>query len=387
MRESTAVFGGSFDPLHNGHLAIAREAVSRGYCRRVIWIPAARNPHKHSGPQAADELRLQMLRRAVEDLPWSSVSDIEIRRGGRSYTLETIKQLVSEHDLAEPWFLLGEDAMAGLPDWHGYSELVKRCSFLVCTRSGDSDAESERLLLEQRLQADGVRLRRIEIDPIDVSSTEIRMRARRGQDIYQLVPAVVADCIVHEALYTGIPEVYPDICARAEQEMSQQRFAHSLRVETTAMHLAERHRVPIWPVRLAAIAHDLVREWSPQRLLSYARQFGLAVSDQQLATPVLLHGLCAADLLHREYGILHESVLRAVAHHTLGQRGMDDIGKVLFVADYAEPGRRLPDPRLRQALQNADLSESCAMVLEDQRSRFGELSPDTRLFYEWLKGR
>lgn len=159
------IFGGSFDPVHNGHVGIARKAIASFGLDRLIVIPAAVSPFKTETPPALSYDRLALVKAAFSDVPKVVVDDRELRRGGVSYAIDTVRQIAAEYPGAEITFLIGEDSVAGLPRWKEYAELVKLCTFRSFPRTPES-------------------------------STEVRRRLAAGESVADLVPPAVAEFLL-----------------------------------------------------------------------------------------------------------------------------------------------------------------------------------------------
>ncbi len=201
MREG--ILGGSFDPIHNAHLHVAREAMKRLSLDRVLFMPASRPPHKKDRALTPGDARLAMVKLAIAGASGFDVSDAELRREGPSYTIDTVSVELSR--LGQGWeifFLVGADQALELDTWYRIGTLVTVCTLVPMTRPGfrlaDLDRLSERLPLDvvRRIQASA-----LEIPPMDVSSTEVRRRVKEGKSIDGLVPAAVADYIRERGLY------------------------------------------------------------------------------------------------------------------------------------------------------------------------------------------
>ncbi len=198
------IIGGSFDPLHIGHLIIAQDAAERLELSEVVFIPAAIPPHKQHIKQIDAEHRLNMLRMAVEADLRFSVSDIEIQRGGVSYTVETLRELKAGAPDAEWVLIVGSDTLVDLHNWYKIDEVLDLCEVATFLRPGETDVEeivgkvrvAERH--RQRLLDNIVEAHRVEI-----SSTEIRMRVAEGLSIRYLVPPEVEMYINEHSLYQG----------------------------------------------------------------------------------------------------------------------------------------------------------------------------------------
>ena len=201
MREG--ILGGSFDPIHNGHLHVAREAMARLGLDRVLFVPARVPPHKQGVAVTAAEHRLAMARLAIAGAPGFEVSDAEIRRDGPSYTFDTVTAELAR--LGAGWeivFLVGADQALELGTWHRIGELLQICAVVPVTRPGFRLDDLGRLARPLGVElAAKVKAASLEIPPADVSSTEIRRRVRAGEDIAALVPRKVAEYIGAHKLY------------------------------------------------------------------------------------------------------------------------------------------------------------------------------------------
>ena len=187
------VFGGTFDPPHVGHVSLTRELQESEAFDEILWIPAGVPPHKPASPLTSPELRLQMVRAAIEGCAHHSVSDIELLREGPSYTVDTLRALRSEYPQATPVLIMGSDQFAELMEWHEAKEVVQLADVCVLPRDG-----VELATVLPRLD---VVWRAADVAPVDVSSSEIRRRVREGRPYRHLVPEAVAEIIEREGLY------------------------------------------------------------------------------------------------------------------------------------------------------------------------------------------
>lgn len=189
--ERIGIYGGSFDPVHLGHLLVAQAAVEEVRLDRLVFLPAARSPFKPESNPAPADLRLRMLRTALVGVAESRVDDLEIRRGGVSYTVETAEVYHRRYPEAELHYLIGADHAARLPEWKDSDRLAELLRFIVIPRPG----ESGRALPEG---FHGMWLRGF---PAAISSSQIRERRRRGLPIHWLTPPAVEEILVNNRLY------------------------------------------------------------------------------------------------------------------------------------------------------------------------------------------
>jgi len=179
------LYGGSFNPIHHGHLILARLAKEQLGLDRIVFIPAAISPFKQDSSPAPAELRCAMVRVAIADEPGFECSDIEIHRPGPSYSIDTVLQFRDDEPDAEVYYLIGDDILPTLDAWHEISELQKLVTFVVMAR--DAIAAPAGMPVVQRR--------------FDISSTDIRNRVACGRSIRYLLPMSVSHLIEQNGLY------------------------------------------------------------------------------------------------------------------------------------------------------------------------------------------
>lgn len=211
MTDRVAIYGGSFDPVHLGHLWVAQHALERLELDRVLFIPAATSPLKLHGPVAGDLDRERMLRLALAEAadghhrPTMVVDDRELRRGGVSYTLDTVRQLRGELPAAELFLLVGSDAFASIRQWHRPTELLGLITPCVFRRGGDDEIDwrvLDGLVSPARIEE--IRRAELRLPLIEISSGDIRSRVAQGREIRFLVPSAVRAYIGSRSLYQPI---------------------------------------------------------------------------------------------------------------------------------------------------------------------------------------
>ena len=191
-RGGIAIFGGTFDPPHIGHLVVAQDALDALRVRRVVWIPCGHPPHKPSWRVTSPGLRLEMTRAAVAGDDRFAVSDAEVRRTGVSYTVDTIREIVAAEPGVTPYLLIGPDQASAFRSWRE-PEVIARLARVVVMAPGAAAAG--------RLPSPGVEHQALPVTRIDISSTEMRARFREGGRLRYLVPAPVRAIVEREGLY------------------------------------------------------------------------------------------------------------------------------------------------------------------------------------------
>jgi nicotinate-nucleotide adenylyltransferase len=198
------IIGGSFDPVHIGHLIIAQDAIEHLELSEVVFVPAAIPPHKQHLQRIDAEHRLNMLKLATETDMRFSVSDIEIQRGGVSYTVDTLKVLRDIYSSAALFLIVGSDTLVDLHTWHKTGEILELCEVATFLRPGEDSMEAITGKIQLPAEQRECLLRNvIDAHRIEVSSSEIRMRLVEGQGIRYLVPPKVESYIYEHGLYQG----------------------------------------------------------------------------------------------------------------------------------------------------------------------------------------
>lgn len=202
-RQIIILFGGTFDPIHNGHLAVAADAFARLEAHRLFFIPARRSPHKGDGPFASGDDRLAMIRLAIKHHEGFEADDCELRRAEPSYTLDTVLYFRSQFGrTATLFWLVGADAVRCLEHWYRIEQVLELCRLCIMHRGRMPRPDLGRLIPV----LGATRVARLEKDilptpRVDISSTEIRTRLAAGKSVESLVPEPVLDYIHQKGLY------------------------------------------------------------------------------------------------------------------------------------------------------------------------------------------
>lgn len=339
------ICGGTFDPIHRGHLACADFVRQQLSLDAVLFLPVGEPPHKLDRLVTPAPLRLEMVRRAVADEPFFQVSDLEIRRNGPTYTVDTLKQL---HELVDRkhaedtvifYYIVGADALGNLLKWRCYEEVFSLCEFVALLRPGYDELFRDDLRL---VEAAGAVVHVLEGPCLPISSTEVRRAASAGESLTDLVPDGVATFIVSEGLYRELAPLdsLPEWQADLQKRLSEKRYLHCLRVMEESVRLADLFGADREKCQVAGLLHDCARELSREQFV------WLGVPDIPAGHdlfdgfhPNLTHGRAGRILAQQRYGIQDPVILDAIGNHVTGRPEMDLVSAVVFLADYTEPGR------------------------------------------------
>lgn len=201
------VFGGTFDPVHWGHLWLADACERQAALDHVAFVPTAHQPHKPHAPRASDADRVAMLELALAGHPTWSVSTIELQRGGRSYTIDTLRELQAQRPDVELFLLMGADSLADLPRWREAAEICRLATPLVVQRPGAPEpdfAALATLVSAERLAE--ISRYRIDMPATDISSSDMQRLIREGGEWQSLTPPAVAEYIAQRGLYRAAPQ-------------------------------------------------------------------------------------------------------------------------------------------------------------------------------------
>ena len=191
--------------------------------------------------------------------------------------------------------------------------------------------------------------------------------------------------LTYENMESTVPGLEP-LYRRLRSTLSPARLAHSERVADVARRLAQKFGADTEEAGIAGLGHDLAREWSGPELVNYAQTHELPAESWEFETPVFLHGIVAAQILASEFGISSADVLAAVRHHTLGARNLPLLGKILYAADYLEPGRRhIREDERQDLLDSPSVETMLRRILEKEMANRGRLERSTQDMYEEVR--
>lgn len=203
MAGKIAIFGGSFNPVHIGHLMVAKCAMKECNLHKIVFLPNANPPHKDKSGIISEIHRYNMVNLAIKNSPFFEISDYEMNPLSPSYTINTIRHFKSLYD-AEIFFIIGADSLYTLDKWRSYEDLIKECSFIVANRNSEYGNDFSEAVRKHKEK--GGRIESISMPKIDITSTLIRDKLQRGEDVSQYVPQSVNDYIIKNGLYKSNPE-------------------------------------------------------------------------------------------------------------------------------------------------------------------------------------
>lgn len=196
------ILGGTFDPIHKGHLIIGEYARVSNELDKVVFIPSGRHPFKNNEKITDPEKRLEMLQLATKSNPYFQISTIEIERTGISYTIDTIRDVKKQYKEDEIYFIIGSDILFEIEKWKEFKELIKLCKFILFYRIDEDEEEILKKINELKNSYE-MEIKKIEAPIFPISSTEIRERVKKGLSIKYLVQEEVENYILRNCIYRG----------------------------------------------------------------------------------------------------------------------------------------------------------------------------------------
>lgn len=384
------IFGGSFNPPHIGHIRAAQSAAQMLGLTKVLLVPACQVPHKEpSAGDPAPHQRLEMVRLAAASHPLLEVSDLEIRREGRSYTWDTIQALRAQYPEAEFTLLLGSDMFCGFGKWIHAEEISREVKLAVLSR-GEKREQQEIASAAVSLNAWGARATVVPNPVTEISSTQVRRLLAFGCGD-EFLPGGVAEYIHENKLYDTaanwkhLPmEQLEPIVIRL---LNPNRVRHVLGCRDTCVALAEKWGADVTDAARAGILHDITKALDGPLQLTLCRAYGKILDDFSRKYPKTLHALTGSLVARRIFGE-NEHVVSAIRSHTTGKPNMNLLETIVYVADYMEPNRDFPGVEQLRALAFSDLRGALKlgleMTLEHLKNQGCEVSPESRAALDYL---
>ena len=382
--ERIGIYGGTFNPPHTGHIGAGLQAMQALGLSMLYVIPDRIAPHKEI-PEGSPtpEQRLQMLRLALDGEENVLVSDMELRREGKSYTFETVEQLRALHPNAELVLFMGTDMFLTFHEWRCPERILAQASLGVFYR-GDRGEEAAIAARKAEMEAAGHKIYLVSNDVVEISSTNLR-RMLIFRCAAPFLPMGVGEYIRENSLY-GADRNYKKLPMEELEQvvtglLKPSRVNHVLGCRDTAVELAKRWGADETDAARAGILHDVTKALDGPLQLTLCAEYGTILTDFEIKYPKTLHALTGALVAERIFGE-NEAVVNAIRHHTTGKADMSLLEKIIYVADYMEPNRDFPGVEDLRRLAFSDLDGALKlglqMTLEHLKRQGAEVSPESR---------
>ena len=382
------LFGGTFDPIHKGHISMALRLAQQMELDGIMLMPTFVPPHKIKENMASAAHRLSMCRLAAEEHPLLCVSDLELQRGGASFTVDTLTALCEQYPDTQWHLLVGADMFTTLRTWHRFSDIAEMAVLCTIAREGtDTDKLME---YAAALQADGVRCF-VDVCPVEpYSSTQVRERIAVGESVADLVGDKVDAYIRENGLYRQqegmqIQTADEQFIAIIRSRLSDYRFHHSLCVAQEAKRLAELYGADADKAYTAGILHDIMKDTAKEAQRQIFEDYAVNLDEVEKHSTTLWHARSGEVFLRHVLGVTDEKILSAVRYHTTGRANMTLLEQVLFTADFTSADRNYPDVAVMRAYANQSLTKAIRYGVEytirDLIEQGRPVHPDTLAVY------
>ena len=352
-----AMYGGSFDPIHNAHVNIAQAFIKKLKLDKLLFIPAGQAPHKAGSDAAPDRHRLAMCELAVKNVKKAEVSDIELKRQGKSYTADTLSELSQLYPDSELYLIMGADMFMTLDTWYKPEEIFRLA--VICTVPRNDDDVQALHRREAEYAARGARTMVLDLKRSDISSTEIRSLVSEGKSISKLVCEDVERYIFSNCLYIRRGEVNYALYNRIiKSRMGGKRYIHSCNVADEAVRLAGKYGADEEKARIAGLLHDITKETPRDEQLDIMERYDVPLNKLYRTNPKLWHAMSGAAFVRCVLGIEDDDIFNAIRYHTSGRAGMSVLEKCIFIADFTSAERTYSGVDVMRQLADRSLEEA-----------------------------
>ena len=386
------IYGGTYSPPHIGHLRAAEYAIEACKLDRLLLIPTGVSPHKAMSAGASSADRLEMLRLSAAQIEKTEVSDIEILREGRSYTVDTLGTIREANPGAELVLLMGTDMFTSFLTWKDPARIMELATLAVFCRG--ERGEQERIDAQKAaLEAMGAKIELVHNPVTAISSTDLRRMLVFGCADPFLMPGV-GDYIREKGLYGTGKDRKGLSMEELEHEviglLNPNRVAHVLGCRDCAVELAKLYGENDVDAARAGLLHDITKAIDGPLQLTLCAEYGIVLDTFSRSFPKTLHALTGSLVAERIFGE-NENVVRAICHHTTGRADMTLLEKIIYIADYVERNRDFPGVEDMRAMAYTDLDKAVLMGLQSAvahvRRQGQGLAPATLEALEFLENR
>lgn len=352
-----AMYGGSFNPIHDGHTAVAAAFVKKLKLDKLLLIPTAESPHKSLDEMVSPQHRFEMCRLAAKNIKKAEACDIELHRSGKSYTVDTLRELAELYPDSEFFLIMGADMFITLPEWKQPEEIFKLATLCTVPRS-----EEDFITLSEygeKYKSMGAQVCILDMKKIDLSSTEVRRSVFEDKPISKMVCGDVERYIYANYLYMDKTTVNYDRFRRViRARMGEKRYIHSCNVSDEAVRLAKKYGADEEKARLAGLLHDVTKETPHPEQLAFMEEHSVPLTKLERSSPKLWHAISGSVFIRDVMDITDEDIINAVRYHTSGRENMSVLEKCIFIADFTSAERNYDDVEVIRSLANKSLEEA-----------------------------
>ena len=351
------IMGGTFNPVHNGHIAVAKAACSQFGLDKVLFITGGNPPHKKKQVILDKCARHKMVTLAIKGEEKFEACDYEIKKDEYSYTFETLRYLKKQYKGAKLYFIIGADSLHDILTWKNPRMIMEMCTLLVYDRTGyDREKDLAELKKDYFCQVDFIKS-----EKIDVSSSQIREKIANEEDVKEYICPQVHEYIKRNNIYKIDNR---PLKRKLREVLTVERYVHSVGVSISTVSLAGHYGINENKAYVAGLLHDCAKNYSPEVMKQKCEDYCVELDEHEIENPFLIHAKVGAKVASIEYGVRDKEVLEAIECHTVGKVGMGMLSKIVFLADMIEPERQFPGVDIIRKKAFEDIDEAIKICIQ-----------------------
>ena len=372
------ILGGTFDPVHKAHIEIAKLSYEKLGLDKVIFIPNGIPPHKNKSSISKED-KLNMLNLAIKDYPYFSVDTFEIDKEGTSFLYLTLEYLNKKYPSADLYFIAGSDNLKTITTWKNPHIIFKLSNIVFVKRPKYKlDLKFANLLKEKY----NGKISFIDFSGIDISSTTIREKFEKCEEVSEYLSYDVYSYIVKNSLYPF------NLRKKIEKMLDEKRFIHSKNVAKESYNLACHYGENYEKAYYAGLLHDCAKKLDYDAQINIINKYNdYELMENELSYPKVIHALTGALIAKYEFGISDTGILNAIRYHTLGSVKMSTLDKIVYIADLISEDRIYKGVEILKDMAYNNIDKAILMSIENTLNYLDDkrIQPDVLKLKEMLR--
>ncbi|MBE7013862.1 MAG: nicotinate-nucleotide adenylyltransferase [Ruminococcaceae bacterium] len=372
------ILGGTFDPVHKAHIEIAKLSYEKLGLDKVIFIPNGIPPHKNKSLISKED-KLNMLNLAIKDYPYFSVDTFEIDKEGTSFLYLTLEYLNKKYPSADLYFIAGSDNLKTITTWKNPHIIFKLSNIVFVKRPKYKLDLKFADLLKEKYNG---KISFIDFSGIDISSTTIREKFEKCEEVSEYLSYDVYSYIVKNSLYPF------NLRKKLEKMLDEKRFIHSKNVAKESYNLACHYGENYEKAYYAGLLHDCAKKLDYDAQINIINKYNdYELMENELSYPKVIHALTGALIAKYEFGISNTEILNAIRYHTLGSVKMSTLDKIVYIADLISEDRIYKGVEILKDMAYNNIDKAILMSIENTLNYLDDkrIQPDVLKLKEMLR--
>lgn len=372
------ILGGTFDPVHKAHIEIAKLSYENLGLDKVIFIPNGIPPHKNKSSISKED-KLNMLNLAIKDYPYFSVDTFEIDKEGTSFLYLTLEYLNKKYPSADLYFIAGSDNLKTITTWKNPHIIFKLSNIVFVKRPKYKLDLKFADLLKEKYNG---KISFIDFSGIDISSTTIREKFEKCEEVSEYLSYDVYSYIVKNSLYPF------NLRKKLEKMLDEKRFIHSKNVAKESYNLACHYGENYEKAYYAGLFHDCAKKLDYDAQINIINKYNdYELMENELSYPKVIHALTGALIAKYEFGISDTEILNAIRYHTLGSVKMSTLDKIVYIADLISEDRIYKGVEILRDMAYNNIDKAILMSIENTLNYIDDkrIQPDVLKLKEMLR--